>query len=1640
MCFGFSNVQAAESIFGNFNITRNSLSSIAKANSLSSSTAYLGLSAERESGESYAWNMKTDGTPGAVAWKITKRNSSTDQTKDYSNLYYCLNAEQGFGITNGEMADGKIDYYDYSTEMNTNNKELITSKVNNQNELSANYNKILWILDNSYIPTRSNSYKNSTEYKNLMKKIGVTIENDESDMNEEQIELVQQMAIWYYTNSSNATKYHLSSNSLPSLYYKKSGSSEYKQLSSIYYGTTEYGEQISGRVLQNKMDVLFKYLINNADASYTKSEPTLSLSNTGAKVEESGNYYIAGPFKLTGTNTENIKEITASVNKNFTLLDSSKNVVSNNEFSKVVNTNGFYLRFNKSDITETTQITLGINYKYDTRTLTFMTGNNNTNQPVAIIETEEKNRDISTNITINLVEVSVEKIWDDNNNQDGKRPTSIKVQLYKNGEKVGDSITLNSNTLTHTWTGLLAGNIYTVKELNSNGVAIEDGGNYNSNYTTKYVITGNKTVITNKYIPEVISKVVKKLWEDSDNQDGTRPDNVNVTLFKKVDGIKQAIDTVELNKSNNWAKEWNNLPKYENGKEITYTVEETVPNGYEAKYSDDTFTITNKYTPGTVSKSVNKEWIDNDNQDGIRPDEVTVQLYANGVAYGDAVKLNKNNAWTYTWSGLPEKENGKTINYEVKETKIGNVIVNANNANNYAVDYKINENNTVITNTHIPEKIQKTVEKRWVSENDEEENRPSNVTVQLYADGVAVGESVILNADNSWKYTWNNLDKYKNGTEIIYTVKEIKIGNDIVENDATQKYKVTYSNDTFIITNTYIPPEKVFDLALRKFITNINDESYNREPVVDTSTIATTGTATYKHTKTPLSVQVGDIVTYTIRVYNEGEKDGYVSEITDYLPEWLDFLPEDSLNQEYLWKQDANNTRKITTDITAKESATGENKYSNRENKQLLKAFDGGDKLDYIDVQIKCKVNEKAQVKQLITNIAEISGMQDENGEDVKTDRDSTKANVNLPDDKDLPNYKGNESNKNDLADKDYYYKGQEDDDDFEKLIVENFDLALRKFIVSVNDEELKNSDGTYVREPVVDTSKLGTTDENGKTITTATYNHPKTPVQVKKGDIITYTIRIYNEGTLAGFANEITDNIPDGLEFIEDSSINKSYAWELKDGKLVTTYLSDSNINNVINPVTELEDGTKTLSYKDVKVQFKVVAEPSKYAGETITNWAEIQEDSNNDIDSTPGNNNKEEDDIDYEPVQLTYFDLALRKFITKVNTTEINNRVPEVDTSKIGTVDENGNKITTATYKHTKNPITLETGSTVIYTIRVYNEGTIDGYATEITDNIPEGLEFLPTDETNVEYKWVMIDETGNITQDVSKAKKITTNYLSEENDSTQIINKYDPETKTLSYKDVKVAFKVVEPKTSDRIIVNTAEISKASDEDIDSTPGNNEKAEDDIDNEYVKVESFDLSLKKWVTATKVTYDGKTKVTKTGFDENSTEMAKVDLVGKKLKKTTVKFVYSIKVLNEGEVAGYATEIKDYIPSGLEFKAEDNPDWTLQKDGTATTDKLKDTLLEPGQSAVVEITLTWKNSSSNMGVKTNWAEISADSGDDIDSTPNNNQKGEDDIDDASVILSIKTGNTTMYVMLTLVSVTILAGGAFLVKKHVIDK
>ncbi len=835
-------------------------------------------------------------------------------------------------------------------------------------------------------------------------------------------------------------------------------------------------------------------------------------------------------------------------------------------------------------------------------------------------------------------------------------------------------------------------------------------------------------------------------------------------------------------------------------------------------------------------------------------------------------------------------------------------------------------------------------------------------------------------------------------------------------------------------------PGKKFDLSLRKFIIEISgkDVGTNREPQVDiTPLLNGEETAIYNHPKVPMSVKIGDIITYKIRVYNEGELAGYAEEITDHLPAGLEFLENDETNIENGWAYDDKDTELRTIKTNHLSKLIDED--------NLIKAFDG-EKLYYKDVIIKCKVKDTVQSNEKLTNIAQISDFKDEFGNTI-TDRDSQKDNIQLPSDDELPNYKDTEIERGDK-----YIPGQQDDDDFEKVKIQIFDLALRKFITQVEDTKINT------RIPKLSIGE----DGNIK------YEHTKEPVGVKTGDIVTYTLRIFNEGTIAGYASEITDNLPEGLEYIPSNSTNKEYRWKMidKDGnetkdldkavKITTDYLSKEQEKEEGSNLIKAFDKTQGITaenpdYKDVKIAFKVI-EPNT-SNRILINTAEISDDTDkdgnpiDDIDSTPDNNKEGEDDIDIEKVKLEYFDLALRKFIVGVNNTKINNRVPKLS------IGENGD----IKYEHTKEPVSVKTSDIVTYTLRIFNEGTIAGYASEITDNLPEGLVFLPDNDINQEYRWKMIDEGGNETEDLAKATKITTDYLSKEQEKEEgsnLIKAFD-ETQGITatnpdYKDVKIAFKVTEPNTSDRILINTAEISDDTDkdgkpiDDVDSTPDNNKEGEDDIDIEKVKVKYFDLALKKWVSQAIVVEDGKEVITETGHtgNENPEPIVKVDVKSKKIKTVTVKFRYKIKVTNEGQIEGYVKELKDYIPEGLKFVAEDNPEWKQIDENIVTTTQLENTLLQPGESATVEILLTWINGENNMGLKVNVAEISKDYNEygtpDIDSTPDNKKEGEDDIDDAPVLLGTKTGQVRVYIVLTTIILLTMAGGIILIKKYVL--
>ena len=902
--------------------------------------------------------------------------------------------------------------------------------------------------------------------------------------------------------------------------------------------------------------------------------------------------------------------------------------------------------------------------------------------------------------------------------------------------------------------------------------------------------------------------------------------------------------------------------------------------------------------------------------------------------------------------------------------------------------------------------------------------------------------------------------------------------------DSSYYYKGQQDDDDF---EKLVLKPKTFDLRLIKRIVEVNGTKVpERLLSVDVTKLAngTATTADYERDKDPVSVKNGDIVKYTLRVYNEGEIDGYASEISEDIPEGLEFMWSENKGNELdadttltqaekdaikynqgIWdmktiNQDTHKVELITTDYLAK----GKGAEIATDGANLIKAFDKSkgyvntinDKNpDYREVSVYMKVTaSNDEVDKIIRNEAAITGDTDENGNSVD-DRDS----------------------------KPEEWKKYEDDEDFDNIKVQSFDLALRKFIVAVSQDEtiedsdyLKDSNGAYTRAPKVDTSKLNTVGEDGKLITTATYNHPKTPVEVCKNDIVVYMLRVYNEGSLDGYASEIKDHLPSYLTYV-NGDFNNKYGWKVsEDGRTVSTNYLD---NSLIEKATSSEDGKITLSYKEVPIMCQVtsdaqgkitnIADITKYKDENKKDITDRDSKENNVIlpadkdlpaykddqtgDYIPG----QEDDDDFEKLVVKQFDLALRKFITNISDKDVTSRIPQVK------YDKDNNKIT---YEHTKDPLDVVTGDIVTYTIRVFNEGEVDGYASKVSDDVPDGLEYLPDNNLNKEYRWVMYDKDGKETTDVKNAVKLTTDYLSKEQgearmaanselkENPALLTAFD-ETKEISdtnpdYADVKIAFKVTEPNGSSKILVNSAQITDDTDkngkdvDDIDSTPDKWVDGEDDQDKEYIKLTEFDLALRKWVTQAIVIENGKETVTQTGHkaEDNPEQVVKVELNRKKLNSVTVKFRYSIRVTNEGDIAGYAKQIKDYIPEGLKFDAKDNPDWKDEGNNIITTRKLENTLLQPGQSAEVEVLLTWKNNKNNLGLKVNTAEISEDYNEkhvhDKDTTPNYKVPGEDDIDDAPVLLSISTGAAKLYIALSCTVLITLAGGIVLIKKFVL--
>ena len=1534
-------------------------------------------------------------------WKIVTYSGSAI---NYDRTLYCLKAEQGFYTSEpGVFKETYNLSYDF---MNKNSMSPLPVP-------SQYYNQIVWILNHSYIPSASTA---STDKTTLLQNAGIT---GTSELTDDDIDVVQQLAIWYFTNYDDST-YHkdmvgeASFQTVLQSTKTSGGTSAYQAIEDI--NQTRY----------DQMDKLFVYLVENAKKATASSNSTsspIAMGNTTPTVEVSGSNYIVGPFKIDKNNdtpyTINFS-ITDQSGKSlagkYTLLDSNKSQTSQT-LAQLVGSN-FYLRIPISTVNSEniTSLRFSMNGNYTITTATYWTkSGDSTVQPIVELGRTPKAFSGNKEVTFpkegsyNLKLIKVEQGNTTNKLQGATfRITSpngtVTETTSSNGEINVGPITINTpgtDTITIEETQAPDGyekvitapiNVQVTKTLSSNTYTMSNAVITNTQTGSSISVSGSTITVTveNKLIPKDSEYNLKLVKVEQGN------------TSKKLQGAEFRINspTGEVTQTTNASGEINIGPIAVTATGTdTITIEETkAPDGYE------------KIITAPITVQVTKVFENNTYK--MSTAQITnAQTGASLTLSGNTITVTVENKL------IP-----KTSEYNLKLIKVEEGTSNKLEG----AEFKINSPNGEVTQT--------TNASGEINIGPIAVTATGTDTITIEETKAPAGYEKIITAPITVQVT----KVFENNT---YKMSDAVITN--AQNGAD----ISLSGNT--ITVTVENKAKYFDLALRKYITQVNGENVanTRVPVIDTTSLTTGTTASYKHRKDPVAVTTGDKVIYNLTIYNEGQKAGRATKIEDQLPTGLVFNRVVSGNFELDSYSETDNLLKLK-------------RTSNTDN---LDAYNGTT-LDSETIQIECTVTAVPTNKeQILTNVAWISEEYDAESNvtitnEENADRDSvpgTHPDVNKDN---MEDYTGN-NNQEDLADEDYYYKGQEDDDDFEKLKLVYFDLSLRKFITGRNDTTLTN------REPQVDVTHLA-----DGTSTTATYNHPKNPIDMQRGDIVIYTIRVYNEGSMDGYANEITDYLPEELEFLPDHEINQEYEWQVSsDGRHVTTdYLSKAKETSSRQNLLKAFDGT-TLDYKDVKIACKI--KDTAEVGKKLTNLAEITEskdsDGNDVVDRDSETDNVEvptdedlpnykddeidkdyvpgqEDDDDFEKVKVVYFDLALRKFITAVDDTEITNRIPQLSMGEDGNID----------YNHTKEPVEVENGNIVTYTLRIYNEGMMTGYASKVKDDVPDGLEFLPDNEINQEYRWVLSED----------GTSIETDYLSKEQEQTEganLIKAFDPELGITDtnpdYRDLKIAFRVTEPNTSDRILVNTAEISDDRDEnndpvdDIDSTPDNNNEwnEEDDLDKEFVKVKYFDLALKKWVSRAIVTnQDGSQNIIETGHtgDEDPEPPAKVDLGRQDINKVTVKFEFQIKITNEGEIAGYATEVTDYIPEGLKFIQEDNPLWyprePLNGRERVGTTQLADTLLQPGESATISILLTWINDPNNMGLKTNIAEISQDDNDsdtpDIDSTPDNFTDGEDDIDDAPVMLTVALGDTQIYIGLGFVVVAMLTGGIWAIKRYVL--
>ena len=462
---------------------------------------------------------------------------------------------------------------------------------------------------------------------------------------------------------------------------------------------------------------------------------------------------------------------------------------------------------------------------------------------------------------IEYIDVPVEKIWDDRDNEYNTRPSSIEVELYRNGTATGAKKTLNaSNGWKSTFTGQIYANdsavpyVYSVKETQASL-------NANQGYVSSTV---SSTKIRNTLSPRAFN--VNKKWLTAPGDEV--PTSVTVNLQYKVGSGNWAdlknkngnVVSAQLSASNNWSASFTGLPKTSsNGQNYDYRAREvavspeSAAENYTVSYSDtDMLTSITNISNRKISIPVHKVWNDNDDRFGYRPESCSVQLVQNGVALPDQIKTLDAPTWETTFDEVPyyNTETGERYEYSVKELTIPD----------YAVSIDGNSDvGFTVTNTGL--KVKLNANKIWKDLDGNDSAAPENVdeiTLQIYADGVPLdGKTISLGTANNWTAETDWLpakDAADITRDIVYSLGETHV------TEGYAAYSIKHDAYTIEAVNAKIKDDT--DVSVEKVWNDNDNEEGLRPDHVDATINARSYDDVHKWSRSLLSFNITDEGTY----------------------------------------------------------------------------------------------------------------------------------------------------------------------------------------------------------------------------------------------------------------------------------------------------------------------------------------------------------------------------------------------------------------------------------------------------------------------------------------------------------------------------------------------------------------------------------------------------------------------------------------------------------------------------------------------------------------------------------------------------------------------------------------------------------